>query len=243
MTGSTGARAPTIDDVEARLAAFQSRLTNFGRELFGEEFVLHALAGEVEKINAAAATPDETTTATRTATTSATRMARKNKTDQQRTNAATTVLQRFLEDREELIQLRVMSKATTERMNERIGAAESRIKSLVSLLEESERRRRVDVSNAQAFLSELRKKLTSVERTQRRLLAMITRPDEDVDTMTKLLARQAEREFVETHTKTALAVSALEDGDGGELEDTLSKLSEELRCIEQSMALYTHEMK
>ena len=55
------------------------------------------------------------------------------------------------------------------------------------MLEESERRRRVDVSNSTAFLSELRKKLTAVERTQRRLSALVTRKDGDeevLDTIT-----------------------------------------------------------
>ena len=133
----------------------------------------------------------------------------------------------------------MITKAANEKIKERVGAAENRVKQLGALLSESERRRRADVSNTQAFLTELRKKLTSVERTQRRLLAVMTRPDGDVLVLDRLLERQARKEAIEVRAASPgeLALVNTYDDDAG-LEDTLSKLSLELKEIERSMSLF-----
>jgi len=234
---------PSIEEVETRLAAFQSKLVTYGRDMFGEDFVISALAGETgggrsdatdaERGSSRRAAAAAATAAPSTATTPNANGPSKKKRD-----SAKTVLQRFLEDREELVRLRVISKAATERTHERISAAENRVKQLSSMLEESERRRRVDVSNSTAFLSELRKKLTAVERTQRRLLALVTRKDGDEEVLDRMLAKQVALEAVENGTAPELALAADPDESAQGLEDTLAALSSELKEIERNMALF-----
>ncbi len=209
-----------VVEIEGRLASFQDRLVQYGKEMFGEDFALNAL----DLREPAVVTRGK---------------AHVNTADSKRRENAKTVLQRFLEDREELVRLRVITKAANEKIKERVGAAENRVKQLGALLSESERRRRADVSNTQAFLTELRKKLTSVERTQRRLLAVMTRPDGDVLVLDRLLERQARKEAIEVRAASPgeLALVNTYDDDAG-LEDTLSKLSLELKEIERSMSLF-----
>ena len=219
---------PSIEEVETRLAAFQSKLATYGRDMFGEDFVISALSGETtdaergssRRAPAAATTPNA------------------NGPSKKKRDSAKTVLQRFLEDREELVRLRVITKAATERTHERISAAENRVKQLSSMLEESERRRRVDVSNSTAFLSELRKKMTAVERTQRRLSALVTRKDGDEEVLDRVLAKHVALEAVENGTTPELALAADPDESAQGLEDTLAALSSELKEIERNMALF-----
>lgn len=223
--------AHSIQDVEGRLASFQDRLVQYGKEMFGEDFALGALAGSLS------GEPEVQEPTVTTAVKFKPNNAHVNGACKKRENAK-TVLHRFLEDREELVRLRVITKAANEKMMERVGAAENRVKQLGALLCESERRRRADVSNSQAFLTELRKKLTSVERTQRRLLAVLTRPDDEI--LDRVLERQARKEAIEVRAASpgGLALVNTHDDDA-RLEDTLSKLSLELREIEQSMELFS----
>ena len=229
---------PSIEEVETRLAAFQSKLATYGRDMFGEDFVISALSGETgggtsDAERGSRRAPAAATSAPSTATTPNANGPSKKKRD-----SAKTVLERFLEDREELVRLRVITKAATERTHERISAAENRVKQLSSMLEESERRRRVDVSNSTAFLSELRKKLTAVERTQRRLSALVTRKDGDEEVLDRMLAKHVALEAVENGTAPELALAADPDESAQGLEDTLAALSSELKEIERHMALF-----
>ena len=229
---------PSIEEVETRLAAFQSKLATYGRDMFGEDFVISALSGETGGGTSGAErgsgrAPAAATSAPSTATTPNANGPSKKKRD-----SAKTVLERFLEDREELVRLRVITKAATERTHERISAAENRVKQLSSMLEESERRRRVDVSNSTAFLSELRKKMTAVERTQRRLSALVTRKDGDEEVLDRVLAKHVALEAVENGTTPELALAADPDESAQGLEDTLAALSSELKEIERNMALF-----
>ena len=233
---------PSIEEVETRLAAFQSKLATYGRDMFGEDFVISALSGETgggtsdatgAERGSSRRAPAAATSAPSTATTP-----NANGPSKKKHVSAKTVLQHFLEDREELVRLRVITKAATERTHERISAAENRVKQLSSMLEESERRRRVDVSNSTAFLSELRKKLTAVERTQRRLSALVTRKDGDEEVLEKMLAKHVALEAVENGTAPELALAADPDESAQGLEDTLAALSSELKEIERNMALF-----
>ncbi len=216
----------SIQDVEGRLASFQDRLVQYGKEMFGEDFALGALA---RTLSAESEVQEPTVT---------TAAKLKHKAADKKRENAKTVLHRFLEDREELVRLRVITKAANEKVTERVGAAENRVKQLGALLSESERRRRADVSNSQAFLTELRKKLTSVERTQRRLLALVTRPDDEI--LDRVLERQARREAIEVRAASPgdLALANANEDDA-RLEDTLSKLSLELKEIERSMEMFS----
>ena len=221
---------PSIEEVETRLAAFQSKLATYGRDMFGEDFVISALSGE---------TGGGTSDATDAERGSSRRApAAANGPSKKKRDSAKTVLERFLEDREELVRLRVITKAATERTHERISAAENRVKQLSSMLEESERRRRVDVSNSTAWLSELRKKLTAVERTQRRLSALVTRKDGDEEVLDRMLAKHVALEAVQNGTAPELALAADPDVSAQGLEDTLAALSSELKEIERNMALF-----
>jgi hypothetical protein len=235
--------SPSIEDVEGRLSAFQERLLQYGKDIFGEDFVVAALADEV----GAATVGTVGTTATRAATaalpaTCQDRLKQQKREDnakekdRKRKNAK-SVLQRFLEDREELVRLRVIARAAQERLHSRIGAAEGHVKRVQALLEESERRRKADVQSSQAFLTELRKKLTSVERKQSRLVALMTRPDDEI--LDRVLERQAKKEAVEVGVapRSLELVDTYDDGQFN-LEDTLSQLSLELKEIEKSMAVF-----
>lgn len=229
----------TIQDVEGRLASFQERLVQYGKEMFGEEFALNALAQSgVGTAPAGLSSVPGANGAVRRIQPKPGNV-QNNASDRKRENAK-TVLQRFLEDREELVRLRVITKAANEKTMERVCAAENRVRQLGALLAESERRRRADMSNSQAFMTELRKKLTTVERTQRRLLAMVTRPDDEV--LDRVLERQARREAIEVRAASpgglALASADADDDQEARLEDTLSKLSLELKEIEQSMQMF-----
>jgi len=219
----------SIQDVEGRLASFQDRLLQYGKEMFGEDFTLNALDRSLDLQEPLASNPSLLKP-----------KAGSSHADKKRENAK-TVLQRFLEDREELVRLRVVTKAANEKTMERVVAAEHRVRQLGALLSESERRRRADVSNTQAFMTELRKKLTSVERTQRRLMAVVTRPDDEV--LDRVLERQARKEAIEVRAASpgGLALANIDDDIGNEtrLEDTLSKLSLELKEIERSMELFS----
>ena len=221
---------PSIEEVETRLAAFQSKLATYGRDMFGEDFVISALSGETGGGTSDATDPERGSS--RRAPAAASGPSKKKR------DSAKTVLQRFLEDREELVRLRVITKAATERTHERISAAENRVKQLSSMLEESERRRRVDVSNSTAWMSELRKKLTAVERTQRRLSALVTRKDGDEEVLDRVLAKHVALEAVMNGTAPELALAADPDESAQGLEDTLAALSSELKEIERNMALF-----
>lgn len=216
----------SIQDVEGRLASFQNRLLQYGKEMFGEDFVLNALARTLSA---------ESEVQEPTVTTAA--KCKHNAAEKKRENAK-TVLHRFLEDREELVRLRVITKAANDKVMERVGIAETRVKQLGALLSESERRRRADVSNSQAFLTELRKKLTSVERTQRRLLAVVTRPDDEI--LDRVLERQARKEAIEVRASPGELTLANMNDDDMRLEDTLSKLSQELKEIERTMEVFSN---
>lgn len=224
---------PSIEEVETRLAAFQSKLATYGRDMFGEDFVISALSGETSDAERGSSrrAPAAATSAPSTATTP-------NGPSKKKRDSAKTVLERFLEDREELVRLRVITKAATERTHERISAAENRVKQLSSMLEESERRRRVDVSNSNAFLTELRKKMTAVERTQRRLSALVTRKDGDEEVLDRMLAKHVALEAVQNGTAPEVALAADPDASAQGLEDTLAALSSELKEIERNMALF-----
>jgi hypothetical protein len=216
----------SIQDVEGRLASFQNRLLQYGKEMFGEDFALNALARTLSA---------ESEVQEPTVTTAA--KFKHNAAEKKRENAK-TVLHRFLEDREELVRLRVITKAANDKVMERVGTAETRVKQLGALLSESERRRRADVSNSQAFLTELRKKLTSVERTQRRLLAVVTRPDDEI--LDRVLERQARKEAIEVRASPGELTLANMNDDDMRLEDTLSKLSQELKEIERTMEVFSN---
>jgi uncharacterized protein YhaN len=204
--------------------------------MFGEDFVISALSGET-----GGGTSDATDAergSSRRAPAAASAPSTATTPSKKKRDSAKTVLQHFLEDREELVRLRVITKAATERTHERISAAENRVKQLSSMLEESERRRRVDVSNSTAFLSELRKKLTAVERTQRRLSALVTRKDGDEEVLDRMLAKHVALEAVENGTAPELALAADPDASAQGLENTLAALSSELKEIERNMALF-----
>jgi hypothetical protein len=111
---------PSIEEVETRLAAFQSKLATYGRDMFGEDFVISALSGET------GGGTSDAERGSRRAPAAATSGPSKKKRD-----SAKTVLQHFLEDREELVRLRVITKAATERTHERISAAEPRQAALI----------------------------------------------------------------------------------------------------------------
>jgi len=245
----------SIEQVEGKLQAFQDRLLEYGKDMFGDDFVIMALSdtqdgeqGQAGGQGAALSPP---------ATTKGHRVVRRNelipgsewnekknllqaKKDKKAKENAKSVLMRFLEDREELVKLRVINKAAQERLQERIGRLESTMRRLNSVLKDFERRKKTEILNTRAFLSELRKKLTSVERRQSRLLALITMPDNEH--RDAVLERHSTIEKKETKSKRTdvqqppkASRHEGEDSSHAGLEDTLSQLSKELKDIERSM--------
>lgn len=210
---------PSIEDVEGRLGAFQQRLIQYGKDMFGEDFVLGALEDEEIRCRPTQKKKGRS---------------KEGKGENERATKrenAKSVLQRFLDDREELVRLRVITKNAQDRLHDRIGAAESQLKRMHVLVQESERRRKSEWQNSQAFLTELRKKLASVERKQSRLLALMTRPDDEV--LDKVLERHAKKEAIEVGRQPSSGQDAQLN-----LDDTLSQLSMELKEIERSMAVF-----
>ncbi len=245
----------SIEHVEGKLQAFQDRLLQYGKDMFGEDFSIMALAdpqtSDKEQTvgqGAPLGPPIDTDTSMHSLHRpdhipgSTIRKEKRNlmdKKDKKAKENAKSVLMRFLEDREELVKLRVINKTAQERLQERIGHLESTMKRLHAVMKDFEKRKKTEILNTRAFLSEMRKKLTSVERRQSRLLALITMPDNEH--RDAVLERHSTIEKKETKNKrvegqrTQAARKVVEDSSHSGLEDTLSQLSKELKEIERSM--------
>lgn len=251
--------AESIEDVERKLTSFQERLLQHGKEMFGEEFVIMALSDTKQdglsqekggRCNSNATNDfhpkayrrddEHSFAATKRLEEKKNRSRRENKA---RENAK-SVLLRFLDDREELVKLRIINKAAQERLHERILYLESTMKRLHTIMRDSEKRKRTEILNTRAFLSELRKKLTSVERRQSRLLALMTMPDnEHRDAVLERHASVEKKETNKSHPRVTTTSREKMEGETGNepcesLENTLSQLSKELKEIERSMQTF-----
>lgn len=249
----------SIEQVENKLQAFQDRLMQYGKDMFGDDFAIMSLmdpkgmessqGGNYEHQSE----EEDCQTAIRTkafmdlADTSGNRKAsRKHQLPSRRNSkskeGAKSVLLKFLEDREELIKLRVINKAAQEKLHDRIGHLESGLKRLQSMLRESDKRNRTEALNSQAFLADLRKKLTSVERRQSRLLALMTMPDDEHrDAVMERHLAIEQKGVTDRKKKTKepdMPVSNEDSKSSLGLEDTLSKLSKELQEIEICMKAF-----
>lgn len=245
----------SIEQVEGKLHAFQDRLLQYGKDMFGDDFVIMALADphardpeQADGGGAHIALPIDTDTAmhsvhrdgpSRGPDLPKQKKILVSKKDKKAKENAKSVLLKFLEDREELVKLRVINKTAQERLQERIGNLESTMKRLHGVMKDFEKRKKTEILNTRAFLSEMRKKLTSVERRQSRLLALITMPDNEH--RDAVLERHSTIEKKETKSKrvegqrSQATRRAVEDSSHPGLEDTLSQLSKELKEIERSM--------
>ncbi|WPT16594.1 hypothetical protein PSENEW3_00004602 [Picochlorum sp. SENEW3] len=244
----------SIEQVEGRLWDFQNRLTEYGKDMFGDDFVLMALTDGMESQNKEIVPPkslDEMIPAVpgRNAV-----MGKKKALTQRSKKAqesAKSVLLRFLEDREELVRLRVINKAAQDKIQDRISSLEGNVKRIHSIMRDFEKRKKTEMMNAQAFLSELRRKLTSIERRQSRLFAMMTMSDDEK--RDAVLQRHTVVEQKETNTRrsdrlkhvaktepdTVQTAPQTSSGFG----DTLNQLSHELQEIEKCMQYFggTHQ--
>eukprot|EP00890_Picochlorum_soloecismus_P002188 jgi/Picsp_1/2970/NSC_01194-R1_---NA--- len=238
-----GLEQMNIERVEKGLEDFQKRLAQYGKELFGEDFVSMAMrdgdAGQ-EKLPGM----DHSSHSEKTIQSSslfggsskhqgrATTVGAAPKVN----DGAKAVLLRFLEDRDELLKLRLVNKSAQDRLKQRADALEGKARRLQSMLEESEKRSKVDAMNKQAFLTELRKKMCSIERRQSRLLAMNRMPDDDYrDTVLerhKVLEEKESKIVVED-------VTGFHEHDKGEpntaFQSSLHQISEELKQLEMCM--------
>lgn len=243
----------SIEQVEGRLWDFQNRLTEYGKDMFGDDFVLMALAdrmGSQNKEVIPQKSLDEMIPALpgRNAIMAKKRGTQRSKKAQE---SAKSVLLRFLEDREELVRLRVINKAAQDKIQDRISCLEGNVKRIHSIMRDFEKRKKTEMMNAQAFLSELRRKLTSIERRQSRLFAMMTMSDDEK--RDAVLQRHTVVEQKETNTrrpdrlkhvskKEPDTVQAAPQNSSG-FGDTLNQLSHELQEIEKCMQYFggTHQ--
>ncbi len=237
----------SIEQVEGRLWDFQNRLTEYGKDMFGDDFVLMALADKMpqNKDTISSKALDEIIPAhpERNGMVVKKKGAQRSKKAQE---SAKSVLLRFLEDREELVQLRVINKAAQDKIHDRISSLEGNIKRIHSIMKDFEKRKKTEMMNAQAFLSELRRKLTSIERRQSRLLAMMTMSDDEkrdavlqrhnaVEQKETTLRRPDRLKYV-PKTEPDRTQSAPNNSSG--LGDTLNQLSHELQEIEKCMQYF-----
>lgn len=252
--------AESIEHVEGKLQAFQDRLLQYGKDMFGDDFVIMALAdtnhdATVEQHSGICRTPGPTAdpdldlgtykvhqNAAMTGNGLGKAKQVQSKRDKKAKENAKSVLMRFLEDREELVKLRVINKAAQERLHERIGHVESSMKRLHTMMRDYEKRKKTEILNTRAFLSELRKKLTSVERRQSRLHAIMTMPDNEhrdavLERHSTIEKKETKSKRIDVERRPAPRHMA-QDAPHGGLEDTLSQLSKELKEIEKSMKTF-----
>ena len=251
----------SIEQVESKLQAFQDRLMQYGKDMFGDDFAIISLMDpkgmesmQGENNEHQSSLEDNQTAPKMNArfdlsdTFGQRKPSRKEQAASRRNSkskeGAKSVLLKFLEDREELIRLRVINKAAQEKLHDRIAHLESGLKRLQSMLRESDKRNRTEALNSQAFLVELRKKLTSVERRQSRLLALMTMPDDehrDAVLERHLAIEQKGASVTDRKKKTKepdVNLFTEDPKDSPGLEDTLSKLSKELQEIEMCMKAF-----
>lgn len=230
----------SIEQVEGKLQAFQDRLIQYGKDMFGEDFTIMALSETNQDVPAQKYSLDRPLRADELSHSSSV-IKKKEKRDKKARENAKSVLMRFLEDREELVKLRVINKAAQERLQDRIGHMESTMKRLYTMMHESEKRKKTELLNTRAFLTELRKKLTSVERRQSRLLALMTMPDNEhrdavLERHTTIEKRETKIDSTcEDEDRGGRKTSQESNSRAPTLEDTLSQLSRELKEIENSM--------
>ena len=144
-----GLEKVNIERVEKGLEDFQKRVAQYGKELFGEDFVSMALRdgdGEHDKLPGmdlsshlkqrrhSSGIADGSLKHQSRATNKVGAAPKVN-------DGAKAVLFRFLEDRDELLKLRLINKAAQDRLQQRADALEGKARRLQSMLEESEKRR------------------------------------------------------------------------------------------------------
>lgn len=242
-----GLEQVNIERVEKGLEDFQKRLAQYGKELFGEDFVSMALregddgpdrhprvdlGSHYEKSRQGSVFIDGPLRHQGKVTSKVGAGPKIN-------DGAKAVLLRFLEDRDELLKLRLVSKAAQDRLQQRADALEGKARRLQSMLEESEKRRKVDAMNKQAFLTELRKKMCSIERRQSRLLAMTRMPDDDYrDTVIERHKALEEKESkIIVEDVTGFHEHGKKDREPNTaFQSSLNQISEELKRLELCMS-------
>lgn len=211
----------SIEKVGKDLENLQGRLLQQGRELFGEDFVLMALRKE-----------DIQTKSPRQ------EFRRRQKIDKKQSklkSGAKNVLLRFLEDREELLRLRVVSQAAQEKLQDKTDHLESKARKIQGFLNEIEKRRKVEAMNNHALLGELRKKLVSIERRQLRLSVYANMPDDDKrDAVIERHNKLQEKELGPSEDKRMVGEQGL-SMDQTSFNRNLEQLARELRQIEIHM--------
>ena len=242
-----GLEQVNIERVEKGLEDFQKRLAQYGKELFGEDFVSMALReGDDGPDKNPGVEPGSHSgnSRQRTGFIDGSLRHQGNVTSKvgagpKMNDGAKAVLLRFLEDRDELLKLRLVSQAAQDRLQQRADALEGKARRLQSMLEESEKRRKVDAMNKQAFLTELRKRMCSIERRQSRLLAMKRMPDDDYRdaVIERHKALEAKESKVIVEDVTGFHEHGKKDrGPNTAFQSSLNQISEELKQLEMCMS-------
>lgn len=229
----------SIEQVEGRLCDFQNRLAEYGKDMFGDDFVIMALADKMESKNDELQPPPKSSNGMiPTYPEKNTMMVKKRETKQSKKaqEGAKSVLLRFLEDREELVHLRVINKAAQDKLQDRISCLEGSVKRMHSTMRDFERRKKTEMMNAQAFLSELRRKLASIERRQSRVMAMLTMSDDEKrDAVLERHSVVEQKETRRPEGRPNQKADPVNKSASSGLGDTLNQLSHELQEIEKCM--------